>query len=259
MKKKLNFVFAVMLISILSGCSIEKANKDEETKVSEVAQVQQELTSEREYEDTLINKVIGMKPTVVCVQLETEKESISASGFIIEISNEAIYVCTNKHVINEYDVWNVSFFDGTQATAEKIGVDEVYDVGVIKVAKSEIAEETLEKLCSVKIDLEYWESIGIDELELGMIRIGSGGEILHTKLGVLVRKEIEFLWGSGEMETELSIELAEGDSGSALFDKDGRLISMAFGTSKDVGGERHWGVPLDAIISSYQEITGRTL
>ena len=254
---KIGLLIGILLL--VGGCAANEKENETTERIAETEEVELVFETERVYEDSMIDKIIGMKPTVVCLQTEVNGVTTTGSGFIMEISEEDVYICTNRHMINEYDEWNVYFFDGTSAVGEKLGVAELYDVGIVKVERANIEKETLNNLFSVKIDLSYWESIGSEEIELGMLRIGTKGEIIHTKLGILLRKQIEFLWGNGEMETELSIDQEEGDSGSALFDKEGRLISMVFGTSQDVGGERNWGVPLDAIITSYQQITDRIL
>lgn len=51
------------------------------------------------------------------------------------------------------------------------------------------------------------------------------------------------------------MELEHGDSGSAIFDGRGNLISMAYAYSTDP--IRYWCIPLDGILECYEEITGR--
>ena len=103
-----------------------------------------------------------------------------------------------------------------------------------------------------------WEELGNAELPVGIVRIGQEGNVLHMLTGSLLRKETEFLWGRGEKETEVRMAITDGDSGSAVFDENGKLVSMIFGCSQDAGGERDWGVPLRAIVSCYEKITGET-
>jgi S1-C subfamily serine protease len=55
----------------------------------------------------------------------------------------------------------------------------------------------------------------------------------------------------------MALTLHRGDSGSAVFDAQGRLIGMAFAYS--VSPERDWAVPLNEIVSAYEDITGNTL
>lgn len=183
----------------------------------------------------------------------------AASGFLIEITQDRLYICTNRHVIWDYDDWDIFFYEGTKACGHKTGVSSQYDVGVVEVEKSQLSDELLQNLMTVPIDMTYWEQLGTEELDIGLLRVGQNGDILYISTGKLLRKETEFLWGNGEKETELKIEQSDGDSGSAVFDRQGNLVSMIFGISHDAGGDRNWGIPLNAIVECYREITGREL
>lgn len=198
-------------------------------------------------------------PCVVQIYHETPEGGHTAgSGFIMEMTDDTVYLCTNRHVIAKYDDWDVYFYDGTCIPGKKAGTDDVYDVGVVAVDRTAIPEEVLEKLKTVSYDLAGWEGLGNAELPVGIVRIGQEGDVLHTLTGSLLRKETEFLWGRGEKETEVRMAITGGDSGSAVFDENGKLVSMIFGCSQDAGGERDWGVPLRAIVSCYEKITGET-
>ena len=198
-------------------------------------------------------------PCVVQIYHETPEGGHTAgSGFIMEMTDDTVYLCTNRHVIAKYDDWDVYFYDGTCIPGKKAGTDDVYDVGVVAVDRTAIPEEVLEKLKTVSYDLAGWEGLGNAELPVGIVRIGQEGDVLHTLTGSLLRKETEFLWGQGEKETEVRMAITDGDSGSAVFDENGKLVSMIFGCSQDAGGERDWGVPLRAIVSCYEKITGET-
>ena len=61
--------------------------------------------------------------------------------------------------------------------------------------------------------------------------------------GSLLRKETEFLWGRGEKETEVRMAITDGDSGSAVFDENGKLVSMIFGCSQDAEASGSSKVP----------------
>lgn len=198
-------------------------------------------------------------PCVVQIYHEAPEGGHTAgSGFIMEMTDDTVYLCTNRHVIAKYDDWDVYFYDGTCVTGSKAGTDDVYDVGVVAVDRTAIPKKVQEKLKTVSYDLASWEELGNAELPVGIVRIGQEGNVLHTLTGSLLRKETEFLWGQGEKETEVRLAVTDGDSGSAVFDENGKLVSMIFGCSQDAGGERDWGVPLRAIVSCYEKITGET-
>lgn len=214
------------------------------------------ITENMSLEETLAY----LRPTAVQLYHATEGGGYTAaSGFLIEMTEDRLYICTNRHVIWDYDDWDVFFYEGTKACGRKTGVSGRYDVGVVEVENSQLTDELLRNLMTVHIDLEYWEQLGTKEVDIGLLRVGQNGDILYTTEGKLLRKETEFLWGDGEKETELKIEQNDGDSGSAVFDRQGNLVSMVFGISHDAGGDRNWGIPLRAIVESYQEITGRDL
>lgn len=201
-----------------------------------------------------------VKPAIVQLYCDiSEEQYTSASGFIMEISETDIYICSNRHVVEGYDNWQVYFHDGSSAQGKLVGFGEQYDVAVVSVAVTDIATEVLDSLQSVYIDMEYWQGIGVDPFDVGLLRVDREGGVMHTLLGQVLRVKIEFSWGNGLQETELAVEQTAGDSGSAYFDSKGRLIAMVHGNSEDGGGIRNWGIPLDGIVSSYEEITGRKL
>lgn len=210
-------------------------------------------------EDTMEAVLEQALPSVVQIYHGTPEGGHTAgSGFIMEMTEDTVYLCTNRHVIAKYDDWDVYFYDGTCVTGSKAGTDDVYDVGVVAVDRTAIPKKVQEKLKTVSYDLASWEELGNAELPVGIVRIGQEGNVLHMLTGSLLRKETEFLWGRGEKETEVRMAITDGDSGSAVFDENGKLVSMIFGCSQDAGGERDWGVPLRAIVSCYEKITGET-
>ena len=73
--------------------------------------------------------------------------------------------------------------------------------------------------------------------------------------GNLVKIKQRFDWEGRKDHTEVTVVLEHGDSGSAILDGHGNLISMAYAYSTDP--TRYWCIPLDAILECYEEITGR--
>ena len=56
-----------------------------------------------------------VRPTLVQLYHETGKGYSAGSGYIMEITEDTIYICTNRHVVQKYDRWDVYFFDGTNS------------------------------------------------------------------------------------------------------------------------------------------------
>ncbi len=179
----------------------------------------------------------------------------SGSGYIVEIAEDAVYICTNSHVVEKYEDWDIYFYDGTKLPGKQVGISEVYDVGVARVDREDVPEELLERLMTVHIDRTYWEGLDDQDIELALERIDKEGGLIHKTTGNLIKIKQDFDWYDQREHTEVTIELVHGDSGSAVLDGYGNLVGMAFAYSVDP--VRFWCVPLDGILECYEEITGR--
>ena len=203
----------------------------------------------------------AFKSFVVNLVSQNETGKISGSGFIAEIAEDTVYICTNQHVIQSADTWTVTFGDGTQAEGEKLGCSQVFDVGVVKVEKDRIAEETLGKLHPVKVDLEEWckaRDNADSHVTVKVYRVGEGGLTGECQEGTVESVMAPFEYGNGLNHTKMDIILESGDSGSAVFDENGNLFSMVVGvTYEEDSKPARWGIPLTSVITSYKEITGR--
>lgn len=179
----------------------------------------------------------------------------SGSGYIMEISEDRIYICSNRHVVDKYEDWEIYFYDGTVAAGRTLGSSAVYDVGVAVVELADVPEDLLERLMTVHIDMTYWNELDSQAIEVALERVDREGGLIHVTMGNLVKARQKFEWYEKMYHTEVTVELVHGDSGSALVDGYGNLICMAYGFSNDP--TRYWCVPLDGIVECYEEITGR--
>lgn len=206
--------------------------------------------------DNLEETLEYMRPALVQLYHPTGRGGYSSgSGYIVEITEDTIYICTNRHVVGKYEDWDVYFFDGTSVPGECLGISEDYDVGVATVALEEVPPTLLRQLMTVHIDRQYWESLDEQPIELALERIDREGGLVHTTEGNLIKIRQDFEWYNRLNHTEVTVELVHGDSGSAVLDGYGNLICMAYAYSTTP--TRYWCVPLDGILACYQEITGR--
>ena len=197
-----------------------------------------------------------MRPTLVQLYHAVGRGGYSAgSGYIMEITEDTIYICSNSHVVGKYEDWDVYFYDGTVVRGKAVGTSERYDVGVASVALEDVPGELLEKLMTVHIDKTYWEGLDEQKLGLALERVDREGGLIHVTEGELIKIKQEFDWNDMNDHTEVTVELVHGDSGSAVLDGYGNLICMAYAYSTEP--TRYWCVPLDGILDCYQEITGR--
>lgn len=206
-------------------------------------------------EDDLEEALNYMRPALVQLYHERDNGYSAGSGYIIEITEDTVYICSNRHVAEKYDSWDVFFYDGTRVPGEHLGSSESYDVGVVTVRLEDIPKELQERLMTVHIDKSYWNRLDDQMVELGLERVDREGGILHVTTGNLIKVKQLFEWYDRKEHTEVTVELEHGDSGSAIFDGRGNLISMAYAYSTDP--IRYWCIPLDGILECYEEITGR--
>lgn len=196
-----------------------------------------------------------VRPTLVQLYRETERGYSAGSGFIMEIGEDTIYICTNRHVVQKFDDWDIYFFDGTKVAGRALGYTEGYDVGVATIALEDVSEEVLKQLKTVHIDRTYWDTLDEQNLGLALERVDRSGGLLHVSEGRLIKTKQDFEWYDKLDHTEVTVELMHGDSGSAVVDGYGNLIGMAYAYSTEP--IRYWCVPLDGILECYEEITGR--
>ena len=206
-------------------------------------------------EDDIDATMEYVRPTLVQLYHETARGYSAGSGYIMEITEDTIYICTNRHVVEKYDEWDIFFFDGTKVPGKALGCTAGYDVGVATVDIEDVPDRLLKKLMTVHIDKTYWGKLDEQSLNLALERVDREGGLLHVSEGVLIKTKQEFDWYDRLEHTEVTVELVHGDSGSAVFDGYGNLIGMAYAYSTEP--TRYWCVPLDGILACYQEITGR--
>lgn len=207
--------------------------------------------------DSIDDTLEYIKPALVQLYFSDEDGYSAGSGYLMEITDDTVYICSNRHVVEVFDEWDVYFFDGTRARGKALGCSDGYDVGVVTVDVSDVPEELFRQLMTVHIDWEYWSGLNDQRIDVGLERVNRQGGILHVSTGTLLKVKQYFAWYDEKDHTEVTLRLEHGDSGSAILDGYGNLIGMAYAYSSSP--RRYWCVPLDAILASYEEITGRSV
>lgn len=206
-------------------------------------------------EEDLEEALSYIRPALVQLYHQSQEGYSAGSGYIMEIAQDKVFICTNRHVAEINDRWQVYFFDGSRAEGKTLGVSDGYDVGVVEVSAGTLPEGLLESLFTVHIDREYWQGLDEQPIAVGLERIDRQGGVLHVTTGELVKIKQPLLWYDEMAHTEVTVRLEHGDSGSAVIDGHGNFICMAFAYTN--APRRYWCIPLDAVLDSYREITGR--
>lgn len=202
-----------------------------------------------------------MEPAFVQIR---PNEYSHGSGFIIEITDEYILLCTNQHVVKSQKEVVVYFHEGTSTVGETLGTDKEIDIALVKVPIENVSEELLDTLKTVHINKAYWEELDEDEqISICMRCINSDGSVWRDREGKLLRKRDDTEYDPWNDMSRLNMNLFSGCSGSAILDGHGNLIAMARGevffSESDGRHVSYWGVHLVDILEFYERIMGRPI
>ena len=134
-KKVVMFFGSIAAVAVIAFSSIGvysvffESDDSDTTPVTQSQTVQQASTGKG---DTLSVAAINEKvsPSVVGIAGESSAGSSSGTGIIIK---ENGYIMTNAHVVNGMSNLVVTLSDGTEKSAELVGLDSYTDLAVIKI------------------------------------------------------------------------------------------------------------------------------
>ena len=199
-----------------------------------------------------------MEPTMVVVLLPNVSRG---SGFILEITDEYVLVCTNQHVVKSKETVEICFHEGSKETGTVVARDKTLDIALVEVKRSDISEELMDTLMTVHIDVDYWESLKNEEpLSLCFRTLNENGSIWRDKDGIMLEKEGVSEYKADVVMTKANMGVFAGSSGSAIFDGYGNFIAMIMGHEYHSGKwVWDWGVRLPDIMSFYYQTYNRQL
>lgn len=197
------------------------------------------------------------------------------SGFIIDITDTDVIICTNYHVLNKDSEHTITFYNGVVAPGTLIGRGNAIDVAFTKVPIEDLKfrmEYIMDKLMTVHIDQEYVNGItNPSSLSVGHRTMHLNGGEEKDRTGQLIQAEYPIEdWPGKEYPKyyknveEVCIYSASnygGCSGSAVFDGYGNLVGMAsyHRYQANEQGHKNFGMTVDTILSVYEELTGEKL
>lgn len=205
----------------------------------------------------------AVKGAAVHIFYSTETINSNGSGFIVNIDDKNIIVCTNKHVVEEQRYVYINLVGGYLCKGEVIATSAKPDVAFVKIPVSSITPATLKKLKTVHINENYYERLwDRPYVTLGMYVMNSDGTEKFTHYGQVLRKSgylSEYFEGYDYACTEVSVELVKGVSGSAIIDDHGNLICMAAFYWDNKKKMEYYGVSADDIIKCYKVFLGKDI
>lgn len=151
----------------------------------------------------------------------------SGSGFAVA---EDLLV-TNRHVVQDADVLQVSTWDGQSYDVEVSGIAWTDDLAVVQ----------LRGQVPVTLELHRPPDRGDEVVAVGY---PLGGELTFTTGQVLDRVDMR-LFGEQTPSIRVSNRILPGNSGGPLLDTEGRVVGVVFALETDTGNGL--AIPIDAL------------
>lgn len=182
-----------------------------------------DIVSEAENSIVAVNTLIQTTQKDFFGRTYSQEGAGAGSGIIFSEDNGTMYIVTNYHVIENSTEVNVTFSDGSSASAQIRGYDSDADIAVLTVDMSQLSEDTLN---TVKIAvLGDSDALQVGE---GAIAIGNAlgyGQSVTTGTISAVDREVQMTDGTKTMiQTDAAIN--EGNSGGALLNTKGEVIGI---------------------------------
>ncbi len=173
----------------------------------------------------------------------------SGSGFIVAQTDTEYLIVSNNHVVEDPISLEVTFVDGSTASAYIKGRDATMDVAVIAVQKKDVESATKEAIKIVAIG-------DSEEVRLGeqVVAIGNAlgyGQSVTTGIVSAINREVTMDDGSTGVFIQTDAAINPGNSGGALINMSGEVIGI---NSSKIGGSVVEGMGYAIPISSVTDI-----
>ncbi len=190
------------------------------------------------FQDPLFQRFFGELQT----RPQQQRDNSIGSGVVM---NDAGYILTNAHVINNTDNIRITLNDGRQASAKLIGIDSDTDLAVIKIE--------LEGLPNIPIGDSSQLRVGDIVLAIGN-PYNFGQTVTQGIVSATSRKRRGISIFDDFIQTDADINI--GNSGGALINSHGELIGINTAIISSSGGSEGIGLatPVNQAINIMQQI-----
>lgn len=178
-------------------------------------------------------------------QKYSQSGNSSGSGIIVGETDEALLIATNNHVVEDADKLEVTFIDGTTASAIIKGTDEDMDLAVIAVPISNLTEDTKTAITVASLGDSTSLKLGEPVVAIGNA-LGYGQSVTNGIVSALDR-ELESDDGTTNYFIQTNAAINPGNSGGALLNIKGEVIGI---NSSKIGGGMVEGMGYAIPISS---------
>ena len=260
MKKMVKLVAGAVTFGLLSGSvftgteyMINKATTPASTQTKQTATTltsqkaeqgensvtQTSTSSEREFAgvsdvaEYVLPSIVAIDVTAVSKQQDffgrtyESEQTGSGSGILLQEDENAIYIATNNHVVEDSTDVQITFSDETKASAKVVGTDASSDLAVVKVEKSELSETTLSGIKVAEIADSTKIKVGEQAIAIGNA-LGYGTSVT---VGYVSAKDREISTSTEESGSTMKLiqtdaAINPGNSGGALVNSKGQVIGI---------------------------------
>lgn len=187
------------------------------------------------------------------------------SGFVIDVTETDIIICTNYHVVKPDQSLTIYFHNGFSCAGELVGRMEGVDVAFIKVPIEKAGPDLLSDLKTVHINKGYVDGItGSSNVAVCFRTINDKAEVWRDRTGYLlaastpiaqdVTTKYPTYFSNVTDVCAFSAKSYGGSSGSAVLDAQGNLIAMV-SYHNDIPnelGHQYFGITLNDILEAYE-------
>lgn len=182
-------------------------------------------------------------------QQYTQNQAASGSGIIVAETEDELLIVSNNHVVADATTLQVTFIDGSTASAQIKGLDSDMDLAVIAISLNDLSAETRSAINIATLG-------NSDELKLGepVIAIGNAlgyGQSVTNGIISALNREVTMEDGTTGTFIQTNAAINPGNSGGALLNIKGEVIGI---NSNKIGGTAVEGMGYAIPISSASPI-----
>lgn len=200
-----------------------------------------------------INNTYTQKMSYFGQTLQSESTSVG-SGIIVGESDTELLIVSNYHVVQDADVLEVQFVDGSTAQAQMKGSDADMDLAVVAVNLADVDAVTKDAIAVATLGDSDSLTVGEPAIAIGNA-LGYGQSVTVGVISALDRvidlSSTGDETGSGEAFIQTDAAINPGNSGGALLNMQGEVIGI---NSNKIGGSAVEGMGYAIPISAAKPI-----
>lgn len=183
-----------------------------------------------------------------------EETTSAGSGIIIERTDDALYILTNYHVVEDANTLSVGFADDTVCQASLCGTDEALDLAVVKVVLSGLPDDTLSASTVATVGDSDALQVGEQVVAIGNA-LGYGQSVTTGIVSALNRSLSTDTSTTPATYIQTDAAINPGNSGGALLNMRGEVVGIntAKLSSTDVEG-MGYAIPISDVWDTVQQL-----